>query len=714
MRGKPRYKLKIIVLLSVAMTALLLCSTLAVSAMLHTSLRRQVEENGWNTVAQLRSSTETILTVMNDSLVQMALDPELQSFSDRYELLDIFDREELYQRLYQFRAVNRFIEKLYIHYYVNNMVLDLNGKDPRLVPLEQADDRERIAAATELTLAERYDYPITLFNLAGEGEETILYVTKPASPIAHKPSAVIVVTLRQSYLQEILQAISLDPACGLYVTDRNGRYLFGKNGDALADGDKYAIEIASADTGWTFHYELPEQEINRRVSSATRLLWIVTAGMAVLSVVGVCFLAQELYKPVRQLMQEKAAAERLLEENRPFLLEDTLQRLLEPSETPEEEWQARLQRYGAACRLEGCYTAIVLAFEQYEGLVRQIGEPAFEERLLYRLQWLRDWAASLPDAALDLVRDRRVAKYTLILSLDSANIARAERRTEELARQIFAGMREGTTLPVTMGVGHTYSHLTHLCASYEEAVAAYQYRAMAGDDRILYAKLLPDLPDQGFLFPNRLAQGVFQTIRQGSAVAAEEKLEQFFRYVREHLYPNSHPSYVAVQLFNSTLQFLQELSIDARNIFPDLPGESARLLQFETLDAVEQYFHNLALRLLDYLYQQRTQPKERVSQIIRDFLDEHYADDGITLTLLAEELHFSSSYLAKAFKSDTDKSIKEYITCKRIEAAKELLRDKNAKVGDVARQVGYTNSRSFINIFKKYTGLTPGEYKEQL
>ena len=209
-------------------------------------------QNGWNTVAQLRSSTETILTVMNDSLVQMALDPELQSFSDRYELLDIFDREELYQRLYQFRAVNRFIEKLYIHYYVNNMVLDLNGKDPRLVPLEQADDRERIAAATELTLAERYDYPITLFNLAGEGEETILYVTKPASPIAHKPSAVIVVTLRQSYLQEILQAISLDPACGLYVTDRNGRYLFGKNGDALADGDKYAIEIASADTGWTF------------------------------------------------------------------------------------------------------------------------------------------------------------------------------------------------------------------------------------------------------------------------------------------------------------------------------------------------------------------------------------------------------------------------------------------------------------------------------
>lgn len=32
----------------------------------------------------------------------------------------------------------------------------------------------------------------------------------------------------------------------------------------------------------------------------------------------------------------------------------------------------------------------------------------------------------------------------------------------------------------------------------------------------------------------------------------------------------------------------------------------------------------------------------------------------------------------------------------------------------MAQQVGYTNARSFINIFKKYTGLTPGEYKEQI
>ena len=129
---------------------------------------------------------------------------------------------------------------------------------------------------------------------------------------------------------------------------------------------------------------------------------------------------------------------------------------------------------------------------------------------------------------------------------------------------------------------------------------------------------------------------------------------------------------------------------------------------------LEQYCRRTTFRLLDYLCQQRSRPQGRVSQVVRAFLDEHYADESITLALLADELHFSPSYLAKTFKNDTNKSIKEYITEKRIETAKELLRDKNAKVGGVAQQVGYTNARSFINIFKKYTGLTPGEYKEQI
>ena len=715
MQERSPYRLKIIVLLSVVMTALVLLSTLAASAALRTSFRKQFEENGRNTLAQLRSSVEIILTTMDDSLVQMAMDSEVQSFADRYELLDIFDCEEIYQRLYLFRAVNRYIEKLYIHYYHAGMVLDLNGKDPRLAPLETLEDCRNIEQATSRTLAARYDYPITLLNLAPEGEPAMLYVTKPAPPISYTPSAVIVVTLRQTYLQEILQAISLDDACNVYVTDSDGRYLFGKEQPETAKrGALYTVESFAEDTGWTFHYEIPESLIGRKVADATRFLWAITIGMIGFSVVGVWFLSQELYKPMRQLIQDKETAERLFEENKPFLLQDTLLRLLDASDTPDAEWRAKLQRYGAGPLAEGYHGVMILAFEQFEDMIRTSGETSLERFLLCRQQAIRNAVGDLPQVTLEILRDRRPAKLILLVSLCCESEAEAAVRLNETAQLIFDTARREAPLPVAMGCGRPCSRLCDVHTSYEEALSAYQYRAVAGNDRILFADMLPDLAGQGFVFPNRLAQQVFKAIRRGDDAILQQQLDAFFRCVRRTIYPDSRPSYAAVQFFNAFLQFLQELSIDAHLFFPDLPGESAQLMQIETLDALEEYFRPLAARIMEYLRRQREQPQERMSQIILAFLDQHFADEDISLTLVAGELHFSPSHLAREFKADTGKSIKEYITEKRIRAAKQLLADPTVKVGDVARKVGYSNARSFINIFKKYTGLTPGEYKEQL
>jgi len=97
---QPKYKLKIIVSLSVLLSVLLLFSIIVISIMLNSLITKQIVENGQNTSAQLQSSVEQILEVMNNSLIQMSLDTDLQSFFDRLEFLDIFDREEVYKRLH--------------------------------------------------------------------------------------------------------------------------------------------------------------------------------------------------------------------------------------------------------------------------------------------------------------------------------------------------------------------------------------------------------------------------------------------------------------------------------------------------------------------------------------------------------------------------------------------------------------------------------------
>ena len=55
-----------------------------------------------------------------------------------------------------------------------------------------------------------------------------------------------------------------------------------------------------------------------------------------------------------------------------------------------------------------------------------------------------------------------------------------------------------------------------------------------------------------------------------------------------------------------------------------------------------------------------------------------------------------------------------YLTSKRMEKAKELLKNPRLKIYEISTAVGYENSRYFSSIFKKYTGQTPIDYRSSL
>ena len=74
----------------------------------------------------------------------------------------------------------------------------------------------------------------------------------------------------------------------------------------------------------------------------------------------------------------------------------------------------------------------------------------------------------------------------------------------------------------------------------------------------------------------------------------------------------------------------------------------------------------------------------------------------------------SVSYVSKLFKERTGQNILYYINMVRIENAKKLLRESGQEIGigEVGRETGFSNSNSFIRIFKKYEQMTPGKYRE--
>ena len=83
----------------------------------------------------------------------------------------------------------------------------------------------------------------------------------------------------------------------------------------------------------------------------------------------------------------------------------------------------------------------------------------------------------------------------------------------------------------------------------------------------------------------------------------------------------------------------------------------------------------------------------------------------LSLTDVADHVYVSQWHLSKLLNRETGKSFFDLLGGMRVEKARELLRTPGLQIQDVAEQTGYTDVAHFSRTFKKYTGQTPGEYR---
>ena len=85
----------------------------------------------------------------------------------------------------------------------------------------------------------------------------------------------------------------------------------------------------------------------------------------------------------------------------------------------------------------------------------------------------------------------------------------------------------------------------------------------------------------------------------------------------------------------------------------------------------------------------------------------------LSLEIIAEHLHISPSHLSRTFKKSCNESLTEFINKTRIEKAKDYLVHSDILTYEIAEKVGYNDAAYFSSIFKRYTGMSPTDYRQQ-
>lgn len=93
------------------------------------------------------------------------------------------------------------------------------------------------------------------------------------------------------------------------------------------------------------------------------------------------------------------------------------------------------------------------------------------------------------------------------------------------------------------------------------------------------------------------------------------------------------------------------------------------------------------------------------------YISKHFSEP-LTLDEVAEHVHLNPAYFSTLFKQSTGSSFKEYLNMVRIEESKRLLANTDYSIIDIAIAVGFEDQSYFARVFKKYTCLTPRQYRQ--
>ena len=183
-----------------------------------------------------------------------------------------------------------------------------------------------------------------------------------------------------------------------------------------------------------------------------------------------------------------------------------------------------------------------------------------------------------------------------------------------------------------------------------------------------------------------------------------------------------------LRLDKSFVRFLYSIIEEGKRTF-DIPYSSPEckrmhLLETPTLGGeqlIKNYLELLLINLMrsltetsqgnDTFLAEREFNSKPVKDVLR-LLGEH-VENVLCIDEICAAVGYSRAYIFKEFKKVTGKSVMAYYTALKMERAKQLLREKELSVRQIAERLGFDTPNYFSKVFKSYTGQTPTAYQRR-
>ncbi|MDO4799186.1 MAG: response regulator [Bacillota bacterium] len=244
----------------------------------------------------------------------------------------------------------------------------------------------------------------------------------------------------------------------------------------------------------------------------------------------------------------------------------------------------------------------------------------------------------------------------------------------------------------------------------DEALKALEYRALVGGGKVFSFGNIPAMRSGVKLDENEFNDFEY-ILRHKDFEEGKKRLDHIFRTVVEQAADGSY-LYFTTSILNRMIHACHDLNALHRE-YGQGDEMHKQVFSFASLEEAREYLHRV-------LHSVRRINEEAVRESVgsslkrvTDYIDLHYPNSDLCLEQVSEQTNLSISYINTLLKRENTTFVK-YVTALRMRKAIDLLTDKNHKIVEISEMVGYSDPYYFSHCFKKHTGVSPKEYRNQV
>ncbi|WP_410772084.1 helix-turn-helix transcriptional regulator [Fontibacillus sp. BL9] len=485
---------------------------------------------------------------------------------------------------------------------------------------------------------------------------------------------------------------------------------------------------------WTFIESVPKSVILGRISVLRNISLFLFLGLFLASLTVIVLISKRVYSPIQELVgsvMRQHRAEQIGEgksRNELDYLSSVFTAQKEQIDELTEQWRHNK----------------VLGKERFlrEFLGHEARSPA------EILRHFREWEIDLPEENLSVAifridrfpeftemyseKDRRLLRFAMANiiqeSLQAADqrVQTVDMGNDHIAAVLSAAavspdfvkklrgsqklLQQYLSIGTSVAWGRTLHNLTDMHEVYLETYELTQERFRFGHGAMILKQELSGAPGVLFHLPLEKERQMAQAIQKGNRDTVLQIMAFAVETLRDLPYFECKMSLIT--LFSDMRRLMQDQFHQPLPSSWGLTSLENQIIRLETLENVARWMEKLLDKTLEDITSARGLSRNAVLiEQVERLIGERLNDPNLSSKMLADELGLSVNYLRSLYKAETNRSITDTISERRLDLICRELLVSDSPIEPIIQNYGFSSLNTFYSVFKKTYGITPAQYR---